>query len=179
MRIEGHAVGAVLNRLMMAPLAALELADPADRDYAASELTAFASSWLRALSATIVNRPSPQGLAGRWRPALQWRVLAGRAGVPTAALDIASERPGARAHVGPGTWVLAVDGRVLHSGAPTELHRAVGRLSRHVDARVLGLRFAGSDPAAEGWRVLDATLQPDLSLAGDAGVSALEQALSR
>lgn len=180
-RIDGRAVGAVLNRLMAAPMAAVARAEPEDREYAASELTAFAASWLRALSVTIVNRPNPQGLAGRWRSPLEWRVLAGRAGVPTAALRIGSDN-GADAHSAgddePSRWVLAVDGRVLHAGAPAALHRAVGHLSRSADARVLGLRFRGADPAAGGWRLLEATAQPDLSIAGDAGVAALERALS-
>jgi hypothetical protein len=180
-RIESAGIGAVLNRLVAAPLALVELAEPEDREYARSELTAFAASWLCVLSATVVNRPSPQGLAGRWRPPLEWRVLAALAGVATAPLRMRSDDGSGTQVVDldePSTWVLAVDGRVLHDGVPLALQRAVARLSARVDARVLGLRFCGPDPAAAGWRLLDATPYPDLSLAGEIGVAAIERALS-
>jgi hypothetical protein len=43
--------------------------------------------------------------------------------------------------------------------------------------RLLGLRFEGADSARAGWRFVDATPYPDLSLAGEAGVAAIEAAL--
>jgi hypothetical protein len=101
--------------------------------------------------------------------------------MPTAALRIASDDGADPQSVGldePSSWLLAVDGCLLHAGAPPALHAAVARLSRRVDARVLGLRFCGADPAAAGWRLMDASPSPDLSLAGEPGVAALEQALS-
>jgi hypothetical protein len=180
-RLDGRRVGAVLNRVLTAPLQAVALAEHADREYIIAELAAFAPSWLRALSATVINQPDPRGTAGRIRPPLEWRVLAARAGMAAAATRIASD-DGADPHSAglyePGCWVLAIDGRVLHAGAPAALHAAVARLSRRVDARVLGLRFCGADPAAAGWRLMDASPCPDLSLAGEDGVAALEQALS-
>jgi hypothetical protein len=180
-RLDGRRVRAVLNRVLTAPLQAVALAEREDRDYATHELTAFAASWLRALSATVINQPDPRGTAGRIRPPLEWRVLAARAGMPTAAMRIASDDGADPQSVGldeASCWVLAIDGRVLHAGAPAALHTAVARLGRHVHARVLGLRFCGADPAAAGWRLMDASPSPDLSLAGERGVAALEQALS-
>jgi hypothetical protein len=114
-------------RVLAAPLQAVALAELEDRDYVTNELAAFAPSWLRALSATVINEPNPHGLAGRWRPPLEWRVLASLAGMPTAALRIASDD--------------------------------------------------GADPQSVG---LDepSSPSPDLSLAGEPGVAALEQALS-
>jgi hypothetical protein len=180
-RLDGRHVGAVLNRVLTAPLRAVALAEREDRDYVSCELTAFASSWLRALSATVINPPDPRGTAGRVRPPLEWRVLAARAGMPAPATLIASDDGSDPHGVGldePGRWVLAIDGRVLHAGAPAALHAAVARLSRRVDARVLGLRFCGADPATGGWRLMDASPTPDLSLAGEGGVAALERALA-
>jgi hypothetical protein len=42
---------------------------------------------------------------------------------------------------------------------------------------ILGVRFMGRDPASEGWRLLDATPQPDLRIGGEAGIVALERVL--
>jgi hypothetical protein len=178
-RLDGRRVGAVLNRVLTPPLQAVALAERADREYVTAELAAFAPSWLRALSATVINQPDPRGTAGRVRSPLEWRVLAARAGMPAAATRIASD-DGADLHGldEPSRWVLAIEGRVLHAGAPAALHTAAARLSRRVDARVLGLRFCGAHPAAAGWRLMDASPSPDLSLAGEDGVAALEQALS-
>lgn len=108
-------------------------------------------------------------------------MLAARAGMPTAAMRITSDDPADTQSAGldePSRWMLAIDGRVLHAGAPAALHAAAARLSRRVDARVLGLRFCGTDPAACGWRLMDASPTPDLARAGEDGVAALEQALA-
>jgi hypothetical protein len=176
--LRGADVGAVLNRLAAPPLAVLEYADRDDREYARNELTAFAASWLRTLSATVVNAPDPHGLCGRWRHALEWRSLAARAGMPCAPLRLASAEPAAAAGDPPGTTVLAVDGRLLLAGVPRAVQQATAQLSRLAGTRVLGLRFDGADPARAGWRLHDATPYPDLSLAGEAGVEALEAALA-
>jgi hypothetical protein len=187
--VRGADLGAVLNRLATPPLAVLDHADPDDREYARNELTAFAASWLRVLSARVVNAPDPHGLCGRWRPPLEWRALAARAGMPYAPLRLASDdaSPGSGlAMAAPGpveapttTPALAIDGRVLLPGAPAALQAAAARLSRLAATRILGLRFDGPDPARGGWRLHDATPYPDLSLAGEAGVAALEAALAR
>jgi hypothetical protein len=181
-RLCGADVGAVLNRLVSAPLAVVDAAEPEDRDYARSELTAFAASWLRTLSATVVNAPHPHGLCGRWRQPLEWRALAARAGLIAAPLRLASAGPDMPRPLGfgdePGTTtLLAVDGRILHAGVPSAVQRASAHLGRLCATRILGLRFDGIDPARSGWRFLDATPYPHLSLAGDTGVAALEGAL--
>jgi hypothetical protein len=181
--VRGADLGAVLNRLATPPLAVLDHADPDDREYARNELTAFAASWLRVLSARVVNAPDPHGLCGRWRPPLEWRALAARAGMPYAPLRLASDDPApvatATAAAPPTTTqVLAIDGRILLPGVPAALHSAAARLSELAATRILGLRFDGPDPARGGWRLHDATPYPDLSLAGEAGVAALEAALA-
>jgi hypothetical protein len=78
----------------------------------------------------------------------------------------------------PGTTMLAVDGRLLHAGVPAAVQHACAKLSRAAGTRILGVRFESPDPARHGWRLLDATPYPDLSLAGEAGVTALEAALA-
>lgn len=181
--LRGCDVGAVLNRLAIPPFAVLDAAEPADREYARSELAAFAASWLRTLGVTVLNAPDPHGLCGRWRQPLEWRWLAVRAGMPSVPLRLVSaDAGGAPLHAGngdgPSTTVLAVDGHILHSGVGSELQRACARLCALSRTRVLGLRFDGADPARAGWRLLDATPFPDLSLAGDTGIAALAEALA-
>jgi len=175
-------IGAVLNRCASPPVAVIESAEPADRDYARNELSAFAASWLCTLSATVVNAPDPHGLCGRWRQPLQWRALAARAGMSCAPLRLESTDPDAALRAAtpgePSTTVLAVDGRILYSGVPGAVQRACAALSRLAATRIVGLRFAGGDPGRAGWRLLDATPYPDLSLAGESGVAAIEAALA-
>ena len=169
-------LGAVLNRMAGPPLGMLASADPADRDYARNELSAFAAGWLRSLSTNVINTPDPHGLCGRWRTPLQWRVLATRAGMPCAPLRLASQ-PAEPEYFNESTTVLAIDGRVLADAVPTGLQLACGRLTALAGSRILGLRFDGADPASGGWQLLDATTYPDLSFAGEYGVAAIEAAL--
>ena len=65
------------------PLAHLAGASPEDALYARQELHALMLSVLYGLGARVVNRPTPQGLAGRPRSDAEWLALAGRAGFRT------------------------------------------------------------------------------------------------
>lgn len=177
-RMEASARGAVLNRLPRAPWALLSAGPPAEAAYATSELHAFAMSWLRSLAPVVVNAPTAQGLSGRWRPALHWRALAVQAGLPVVPLHLSSTEPTAPDDTGPSVVVLAVGGEVVGVSAPPAVRSAVRHLAALADTAILGLRFAGAEPAAGGWRLLDATPQPDLRIAGEPGLAALE-ALAR
>ena len=177
-RVEAGASGAVLNRLPRAPWALLTAGPPGEAAYATSELHAFAMSWLRSLAPVVVNAPTAQGLCGRWRPALHWRALAVQAGLPVVPLHLSSTEPAAPDDDGPSVVVLAVGGELVGASAPPPVRSAVRRLAALADTAILGLRFSGAEPAAGGWRLLDATPQPDLRTAGESGVAALE-ALAR
>jgi hypothetical protein len=82
-RLHNDTIRGVLNRLVSVPYAPLLLAHPADREYASQEHTAFFVSRLYALSLPVINRPTPQGLAGQWRHRSEWLWLAAHAGLPT------------------------------------------------------------------------------------------------
>jgi hypothetical protein len=172
--------GAVLNRLPRPPVALLTAGPPVEATYASSEMHAFAMSWIRSLAPVVVNAPTAQGLSGRWRPALHWRQLAAGAGLPVVPLHLTSTDPAAWAGTGdgPSAVVLAVGGELVGSWAPPAVRQAVRRLAALADTAILGLRFSGTDPASGGWRLLDASPQPDLRAAGESGVAALE-ALAR
>lgn len=186
----GHAGGrlrsgeatAVLNRMLQPPLGALAAAAPEDASYARGELTAFAASWVRTLAPIVVNAPTPQGLCGRWRSPLQWRVLALQAGLAVAPLTLDSEHPPAdpygRDDGTPSTIVLTIGGEPLTSAMPAELRAATRRFAELARTPILGLAFAGDDPARGGWRLLDATPYPDLAGGGEAAIDALEAQLA-
>jgi hypothetical protein len=179
-RLETLQSGAVLNRVMWPPAGLVAAAAPADAAYARSELAAFAVSWLRALAPMVVNSPTPQGLCGRWRPPLQWRTLGLQAGLPVAPLHMASARPAAVEDRQAGsTTILMIGGELLCSDAPPQIREGARRLAALSGTAILGLRFAGTDPARGQWRLLDATPQPDLSTGGDAAIAALEAVLTQ
>ena len=170
----------VLNRLVAPPLTVLGAAEPADRDYATNELAAFTASWLNALAPTVINKPTPHGLVGRWRQPLEWRVMGRRAGLSTHDLRVSCD-PSGSGYIPSdrtSTTRLSIDGHLFDPRATPSLQAAVARFTAAADARVLGLRFDGADPHANGWKLLDATPYPDLTLAGEAGVEALERALT-
>lgn len=175
-RLATGEVAAVLNRMIQPPDAAISAAVPEDADYARSELVAFTASWLRALAPRIVNQPTPQGLCGRWRMPLQCRALALEARLPVAPLRLDSERPPPLNPGGtttPTTVVLTVGGRALIDGMPTAIRDGVRRFATLAQTPILGLSFEGANPAHEGWRFVDATPYPDLTLAGEAGIEAI------
>jgi hypothetical protein len=76
----------VLTRLLWIDPAELGNVVAVDKEYAASEMSAFLLSWLSALECPVVNRPMPGCLAGPpWRAA-QWIAAATLAGVRTVPL---------------------------------------------------------------------------------------------
>jgi hypothetical protein len=173
-QVEARGGGAVLNRLPRAPWALLTAGPPVEAAYATSELHAFAMSWIRSLAPVVANAPTAQGLSGRWRPALHWRALAVQAGLPVVPLHLSSTDPATPDDAGPSAVVLAVGGELVGVSAPPPVRSAVRRLAALADTAILGLRFAGAVPASGGWRLLDATPQPDLRSAGEPGIAALE-----
>jgi hypothetical protein len=183
-RVRTGEVSAVLNRVLQPPGRAVTAAVPGDVEYAQMELSSFAASWLLALAPVVANRPTPQGLSGRWRSPLHWRVLAQRAGLPVAPLALDSDAPSAPVggYVGaadgrPSTTILTIGGEPLGRHVPAAVRAGARRLAAQIDTPILGVRFEG-EPARDGWRVLDATPYPDLTLADEAGVEALDRVLA-
>jgi hypothetical protein len=180
-RLRTGEITSVLNRMLQPPLAPVAAAVPEDAEYVRNELTAFAASWIRSLAPRVVNEPTPQGLSGRWRAPLQWRALALQAGLPVAPLRFDSANPPLLAYGidgEPSTVVLTIGGELLDGAMPKAIREAAERFAALAETPILGLRFAGHDPARAGWRLLDANPYPDLSSAGEAGIAALEALLA-
>ena len=161
-----------MNRLVEPPPAAI-LASP-DGTYACSELTSFAASWVRRLGRRVINEPTPQGLSGRWRTTLAWRVLAHRCGLDVEPLHLDSSVATSLAAYATGEALLVVDGEMVGETIPTTIRCGVRALATVVETPVLAVRFRRSDAA---WRFLDATPHPDLSSGSEAGVAAIARAL--
>jgi hypothetical protein len=157
-----------------------------DARYAQSELMAFTAGWLRSLAAVMINEPTPQGLSGRWRPTAAWRALGVAAGlrvVPFRATSShAADDVADMSHTeteSPTRTLLSIAGELIHDDAPPTVRRAVRRLAGLSGTTILGLRFLGDEPSRSGWRLLDATPHPDLSVGGEKGLRALEAVLLR
>ncbi|UJP40605.1 hypothetical protein [Cellulomonas palmilytica] len=180
----------VVNRLLSPPVAAWQYAQPAERDYAGAEMTAFALSWLAALPGVVRNRPSPTCLAGPAPHPLRAAVLARRAGLDVPDADfgagtstlqllesaVRGAGSGARA-----VHVVVLDGRVVdaeglarRAGAavPAGFAAAVARFASAVgaDDAMVGLDVVVADGH---WWFAGMTPMPDLLSVGEAVVDAL------
>ena len=181
-RIRSDTIRGVLNRLVSVPYAPLLLAHPADRDYASQELTAFFLSWLYALSLPVINRPTPQGLAGQWRHRSEWLWLAAHAGLSTPHYQQTSQDStvgqGGQGLViaeTPVHTVFIVAGHVVGAAVPPHIRRACQRLAGLARTTLLGVDFTNGP--AGSWTFAGATPMPDLRLGGEALLDALSGAL--
>jgi hypothetical protein len=168
-RIEGEGVRGVLNRLVGVPDGHLRHATPADREYAAQELSAFFLSWLASLPGPVLNEATAQGLSGRWRHRSEWLALAAEAGLPTAPFRMNGAQPEEamwKAH----RSALVVCGEAL--GAPDPLAAGCVQMAALAGTGILGVDFDRE------WRVTGATPLPDLRSGGEPALDLIAAALS-
>lgn len=165
-----EAVRGVMNRLLSVPLELINMAVPADREYASQETMAFYMSWLHALPGPVLNRPTPQGFSGRWRHASEWSLLAAESGLPTRTyrqtgfdpleLGYTTLAPPSQ----PVKTVITLAGKTFGAKAPEEISAGCLRLSEHCGTELLGIDFYnGTGPS---WTFASATPMPDLRLGG-------------
>ncbi len=162
----------VLNRLLWPPDDWVGQAVAADREYAAGELAAFYLSWLHALP-RVVNRPTPAGLCGRWRPASEWAVLAVRAGFDTLPFSqMSSPNPETAL-----TSVIVLHGEVFGAPVSPQIERACARLGQAASTDLLGVDLL--DAGKDDLLFAQATPFPDLGIGGPGLTQALARALAR
>lgn len=147
----------VLTRLPWVSEFELPNIAPPDRSYVATEMSAFLIAWLASLDRAVLNRPTPQGLAGpNWRPE-QWIHTATLCGLPVAPFR---RQPN---FLAPANWqvrgensvtVTVVGGRRFGSEDPA-LQEMAGRLASasgadllavHFESRDGNVQFTGADP---------------------------------
>jgi len=176
-RVVSSEVRGVLNRLLGPPEMLVAQAVESDREYAQQELTALYLSWLYAIQAPVINRPTPQGLAGRWRHASEWAQAAHRAGL---AVDTyrqsASDAPNkgyasfAPANIATETMIV-LGGEAFGANVPGEVRESCRRLASLAETPLLGIDLYVEPDG--GWRFASATPIPDLHIGGTALVSRL------
>ncbi len=145
-RRETGAVTAAMVRLGAVDPVELPTLVEADRSYAASEITALLAYWLRALRGPVVNRPSPDCLAGPGWSIEEWLTRAARAGVPTGTW---ARHPGETPPPPPEVdWVTVVGGEVFGTLPAPAVAGALATLAAAGGVGVLGAGFvAGGDAA--------------------------------
>jgi len=192
--IDSREIRGALNRFVAVPPAMLAPVAPADRDYAASELSALFMSWLAGLGGPVLNPASARGLSGAWRQTSEWAMLASTAGLPTtvawvdsAGVPTSAETAGFEAplrgwHDWPPFAHLAEDvivvGDAVFARDPLTpaVRRACRSFARLTDTPLLGLRFRPGGATRPGDLVSVTTL-PDLRAGGSPLVAALAEAM--
>jgi hypothetical protein len=131
----------------------------ADRNYVASEMTAFLIAFLSALPCEVLNRPSAGSLAGpAWRPE-QWVRAAARAGIPIRPRQ-RNVRPNAPAEPQVDVAVeLIVIGDRVFGAVEARLAGWARSLARAAGVGLLGLGFARQ---ASGYALATVNPSPDL-----------------
>lgn len=169
-RVASEDVGGVLNRMMAPPEALIAQAVPADRDYVQQEITALYLSWLNSLAGPVVNRPTPQGMAGRWRHTSEWAMVAYEAGFSVPLYRQTGHDPTDRgyASLAPADAVTArvivLDGTVFGLELPDPVAASCARLAELSNTELLGIDlFATRDSP---WTFAWATPLPDLQIGG-------------
>lgn len=172
--LEGDRIAGVVNRIGFIPPACTWELVEADRDYALHELNAFFMSWLASIRAPVLNPPSARGLAGAWRPATEWALLAARAGLPHRPLTSTEPEPIPFA-VPPAHTAITVDGEIVDDGLDEETRRACLRLADLAATPLLGVEFAVDQ--GDALVFTGASPQPPLPVAGEAVLDALAYVL--
>ena len=175
--LRGSATKGVLNRLVSAP-APYFLAVPADRDYATQEFFALFMSWLHCLPGTVLNRPTPQGLSGRWRDQSEWTVLAAKAGLATLSYQMASLEGardsafhGSSLNAGEVRNVIVAEDHVIGAPSVPGVVEGCRRLAELSHTGLLGIDLLHGRNGS--WPFLAATPHPDLRIGGAALLDAL------
>jgi hypothetical protein len=169
----------VLNRAIEAPVAAWQLAAPAERHYATMELHASTLSWLHALPCPVRNRPEPSCLTGPLRHPFVTVAAAHAAGLPCPEVRFDTAGPFGPADTlllaaarAAGPWARAVhlvclDGAVPGGEPPEPIAAGIAAFAARIgaDAALLGIDFLAG---AGGWWFAGTSPLPDLRAGGDA-----------
>ena len=162
----------VLNRTVNTGQAHLNFATQHDRDYVASEQSAFYVSWLHSLRCPVINRADPGGLCGRWRDNSEWVALAAAAGLAVAPYrrtsdDALETSYGALFGSTPRTHSLIVlNGRVFGGCVPAPVEQACVRLGQRAGMDCLGIDLATVHSLP--YVFAGATVLPELERGGEA-----------
>ena len=178
-RLSSEASVPILNRLMAAPLGRQRATGGEDFGYAMQEVFAMHLSWLYAWPATVINRPTPQGLCGNFRHPSAWAMLARNCGLAIEPWRQTSSDGPEMAWLprGADARAFVVNGKVIAAPElPDSLSDACRLLGEASGTALLGIDFLRGENGA--WRFAAASPYPILQAGGDPLVAALAEALS-
>ncbi len=176
--ISDHNLRGVLNRLPGPPREIIDRFAPADRDYALQEMTAFYLSWLNSLPCPILNRPTPQGLSGRWFHNSELVLLAHQSGLATSIYRQSAKDPvedGYKPLAPPEARierVVVLDGEVFGAQPPAQVQDACCQFSKLCRTPLLGVDFFIDSGT---WIFSHATPLPDYQVGGSRLLQRLAQ----
>jgi hypothetical protein len=172
--IHHSAVRGVLNRLGNVPAPSV-CVNEREAAYIQEERTALLLSWLASLP-NVINRPTPQGLAGAWHSRAQSQWLAAAAGLPVFSDRYRSPHETQRAWTAslPRSSVIVLDGQTFGPRVPAPLEEACVAYARLAQTRLVGLEFIHDQGR---WTFNAATPMPNLAAGGAALLQALAAAL--
>jgi hypothetical protein len=132
----------------------------------------------------VINRPTPQGLCGRWRSEAEWVCLAQRAGLPVgpyraSSFDRVDEMRGEKRLLTPSAstrTIIVANGTATEASAPDPVKTACVAFAKEAETDLLGLDFI--DGAAGPWTFVGANPMPDLRWGGPALIDAIVEALA-
>jgi hypothetical protein len=179
-RLSSEDPAPILNRLGVAPLRALRAAAGSDYGYAVQEMSAFYLSWLHAWPATVINRPSPQGLGGQYRHPSAWIAMAAAAGLPTLPWAQGSDDPPERgwtmARPAEATAFVVAGRAVLAPVLDPALAAPLERLGQRAGPALIGVDFVRG--TSGNWKMIGASPLPNLMIGGEPLMAALAEALA-
>lgn len=182
--ISGDSTQGVLNRLQTIPSTHLK-ASPADKEYAMQELFAFMLGWMHSLPGPVINPPTPQGLAGRWRHITEWIPMASAAGLSTPVIQLNSSDPVNLDYIRGSMLpketkvqtVIVLEDRVFGAVVPAGVAEGCRLLAKRAGTPLLGVQFMPGP--ARGWLFSGATPLPDLTSGGEMLLDSLAATLCR
>lgn len=163
--VDGHVVpiddiAAVLPRLPYIGVQSLQHVRDDDREYVATEMSAFLTAWLSRLPCKVVPRPRPPSIATiGWRPE-QWLRAAALLGIPIAPMQrrVTPEQGIQRVTPPAGATVTIAGAHALGPAEPV-LRSHARRLAAAAGADLLAVHFSGADESAA---IVGADEWPDL-----------------
>ncbi len=152
-RVPTRRITGVLTRLPAVTERELPMIDPADRAYAAAEMTAFLSYWLTALPCPVLNRPTASTLCGPgWRTE-RWLLAAHRLGIAgqprrrrVPAFGEVADRPGAEPIAAAELTTVTVVGRRCFGATEPELAKQAQALADLAGVQLLAAQFSRTGP---------------------------------
>lgn len=172
-----EAISGLINRVRYLPTQHFEHAQPPDRAYAESELSAFMLGWINGAAGRVINPPLPFDLGGGTFPKATLMHLAAIAGIATGGWDASADETGRATSLGEANRaVIVFEGRVFGPLLPRALQDACRGLASLLGTPLLQIDLHQSPSGT--WRFVDATGMADFRLGRTALVKALAYALS-